>query len=64
MMKYLFTFFWTFLLVQMVTYVVSSMLGEAFNFQTGTILAVVFTILIFVLSAIIPEGPTEKESLH
>ena len=64
MMKYFFTFFWTFLLVQMVTYVVSSMLGIAFDFQTGSILAVVFTVLLFVLSAIIPEGPVEKESIH
>lgn len=64
MMKYFFTFFWTFLLIQMVTYVVSSMLGEAFDFKTGSILAVVMTILIFVISAIIPEGPTEKESLN
>lgn len=64
MMKYFVTFFWTFLLVQMVTYVVSSMLGIAFDFQTGSILAVVFTVLLFVLSAIIPEGPVEKESIH
>lgn len=48
----------------MITYVVSSMLGEAFNFQTGTIIAVVFTVLLFVLSAVIPEGPVEKESIH
>ncbi len=63
-MKYLVTFFWTFLLVQMATYVVSSMIGIGFDFQTGSILAVVFTILLFVLSAIIPEGPSEKEAIH
>lgn len=63
-MKYFVTFFWTFLLVQMVTYVVSSMLAVPFDFQAGSILAVIFTILLFVLSAIIPEGQVEKESIH
>ena len=63
-MKYLATLFWTFLLAQMGTYVVSSMLGVAFDFQTGSILAVGFTVLIFILSALIPDGPVEKESVH
>ncbi|MEH7122162.1 DUF2929 family protein [Bacillus sp. JJ1532] len=63
-MRFFWTFFWTFLLVQMLTYVVSSMLGLAFDFKTGSILAVGTTILIFVISTIIPEGPVEKEGIH
>ena len=64
MMKYLFTFFWTFLLIQMVTYVVSSMLATAFDFKTGSILAVIVTLFIYVLGVLIPEGPAEKEAIH
>lgn len=63
-MRFFWTFFWTFLLVQMLTYVVSSMLAVAFDFKTGSILAIGATILIFVVSSIIPEGPAEKESIH
>ncbi|MDZ5470329.1 DUF2929 family protein [Bacillus sp. 31A1R] len=62
-MQFFWTFFWTFLLVQMVTYVVSSMIGTTFDFVTGSILAVAATILVFVLSTIIPE-PKGKEGLH
>ncbi|QED47222.1 DUF2929 family protein [Cytobacillus dafuensis] len=63
-MRFFWTFFWTFLLVQMVTYVVSSMIGVSYDFKTGSILGVALTILIFVVSSIIPAGPAEKESLH
>jgi len=64
MMKYFVTFFWTFLLIQMVTYVVTSMLGTAFDFKTGSILAVIVTVLIYVLGVLIPDTPTEKEAVH
>jgi hypothetical protein len=59
-LKYFWTFFWTFLLVEMLTYVVSSMTGAHFEFQTGAILAVLVTILLFVVSMIIPNDPVEK----
>ncbi|MED3551541.1 MULTISPECIES: DUF2929 family protein [Cytobacillus] len=63
-MRFFWTFFWTFLLVQMINYVVSSMIGTAFNLKTGSILAVAATILIFIVASIIPEGPSEKEAIH
>ncbi|MBU8877452.1 YjzD family protein [Bacillus sp. FJAT-29790] len=63
-MRFFMTFFWTFLLVQMLTYVVGNMNGAGFDFKAGSILAVGATILIFVVSSIIPEGPTEKEGLN
>lgn len=63
-MRYFWTFFWTFLLIQMVNYVVSSMLGAAFDLKTGCILAVIVGLLIFIIPTIIPNGPTEKEGLH
>jgi uncharacterized membrane protein len=58
--RYFWTFFWAFLLVQMLTYVVSSMVGTTYNFETGAILAVVVTIMVYVVSAIIPNEPVEK----
>jgi hypothetical protein len=62
--KYFWTLFWTFLLVEMLTYVVSSMIGSTFDFVTGAIVAVGATILIFILSAIIHEEPAGKQGLH
>lgn len=60
-MRYFWTFFWTFLLIQMVLYVVSSMQSATYSFKTGTIVAVVFSILIFVLGdALVPKEQTEK----
>jgi hypothetical protein len=58
--RYFWTLFWTFLLVQMLTYVVSSMNGAEFDFKLGSILAVVVTILLFIVSSVIPNEPAEK----
>ncbi|WP_163101592.1 YjzD family protein [Peribacillus alkalitolerans] len=58
-MRFVMTFFWTFLLVQMLTYVVSSMSGVHYSFTTGTTLAVVVFVLISVLSFLIPNEPVE-----
>jgi len=57
------TIFWTFLLSQMLVYVVGSMNGVAFNFTTGLILTAVFSVLVFIISAIIPEEP-QQEGTH
>lgn len=38
-MKYFWTFFWCFWLAQLVTYIVGSMSGSAYNFTTGVLLA-------------------------
>lgn len=59
-MRFFWTFFWLFLLVQMLTYVVGSMNGVAFDMKLGTILAVAVTILVFVVSSVIPNEPVEK----
>lgn len=60
MVRYFWSLFWGFLLMQMLTYVVSSMLGTPYDFKTGTILTVVVVALVYVLSAIIPNEPAEK----
>lgn len=63
-MQYIATFVWSFLLVSMLNYVVSSVLGVDFNFQVGAILSVVFSVLIFVIGAIIPNEPTPEAADH
>jgi len=48
----------------MLNYVVGSMSGVPFDFTAGTILAVIVTIVIFILPAILPNEPEEKHGLH
>ncbi|MEH7500800.1 YjzD family protein [Neobacillus drentensis] len=60
-MRFFWTFFWSFLLVQMLTYVVSSMTpGATYEFMPAAIASVVVTILIFVAAAVIPNEPAAK----
>lgn len=63
-MQYIATFVWSFLLVSMLNYVVSSVLGVDFNFQVGAILSVVFSVLIFIIGAIIPNESTPEAADH
>lgn len=48
------TFFWAFLLIQMLSYVVSSMTGGLYDFKLAAILSVIATVLIFVAAEVIP----------
>lgn len=59
-MRYFWTLFWAFLLTQMLTYVVSSMIGTAYKFETGLILTAVVTIFVLAVSAMIPNEPAQK----
>lgn len=59
-MQYIVTFFWSFLLVSMLNYVVSSVLAVPFDFQLGAIVSVVFAVLIFIVAAIIPNESTPE----
>ncbi|ALF09821.1 MULTISPECIES: YjzD family protein [Parageobacillus] len=56
-MRLFWTFFWTFLLVQMATYVMGSMQGIGYNFTTGALLGVIVTVLVVVVAALIPDEP-------
>jgi hypothetical protein len=58
--KYFWTLFWTFLLIHMVTYVVSSMIGTHYDFGTATTLAIITAILILIVPSILPNDPVEK----
>ncbi|GGG19935.1 hypothetical protein GCM10007425_12910 [Lysinibacillus alkalisoli] len=59
-MQYIVTFFWSFLLVSMLNYVVSSVLNVPFDFQLGAIVSVVFAILVFIVAAVIPSESTPE----
>ena len=62
--RYLGTLFWTVLLMEMLTYVASSMLAVSFHFETGLILGVISTVLIIIMSSILPEPSSGKEGVH
>jgi len=48
----------------MLNYVVSSVLGAPFDFKTGAIVSVVFSILIFIIGAILPNDPIPEAADH
>ncbi|WP_203364182.1 YjzD family protein [Bacillus sp. REN10] len=58
-MQYIMTFFWSFLLIQMLSYVVGSMNGAAFTWMPGTIISIIVAVLLFVISALVPNDPVE-----
>jgi uncharacterized membrane protein len=50
-MRYFWTFLWSFLLSNMLVYVVSNMEGSHFDLMQSTILAVVFTVIISIMGS-------------
>jgi predicted PurR-regulated permease PerM len=59
--RYFWTFFWAFVLVQMLSYVVSSMTeGGVFDFMSGAIISVGVFILIVIATTVLPNEPVEK----
>lgn len=49
-MRYIITFFWAFLLTQMVNFILNSLAGGGpLNFWIGIILAVIITLAVFIL---------------
>ena len=63
-MQYIITFLWSFLLVTMLNYVVSSVMGVDFNFFNGAVISVVFSLLIFLIAAVIPNEPVADTDHH
>ncbi|MFC7685645.1 DUF2929 family protein [Ureibacillus sp. GCM10028918] len=63
-MQYVMTLVWSVLLMLMLNYVVSSILAVPFVVSTSLILGVIVTILIFIISAIIPNEPTPEADHH
>ena len=64
LMQYIMTFFWSFLLVTMLNYVVSSVLGVTFDFASGAIISLVFSVLVIIIAAIIPNEPVADADHH
>ena len=63
-MQYIIAFFWSFLLISMLNYVVSSVLNVPFDFMTGVIVSVAFAVLVFIIAAILPNDSVEHANHH
>lgn len=59
-MRYFWTFFWVLLLVEMLSYVVTAMLGVPFDYKLAAILGLLTTVLILIVPAIIPNDPVDQ----
>lgn len=60
-MKFIMTFVWSFLLVSMLNYVAGAIANiPTFDFTTGIIVSLVLSIMIFVITAIIPDEPVAE----
>ncbi|GGA18133.1 YjzD family protein [Psychrobacillus lasiicapitis] len=60
-MHYIMTFIWSAILVTMLNYVVSSVQNVEFVFKDGLIMSIPVAIMIFIITAIIPNDPLPKE---
>ena len=60
-MQYIGTFFWSFLLISLLNYVVSAVQNVPFDFMLGVYVSIGVSILIFVISAIIPDEPVAEK---
>ncbi|HSJ37872.1 MAG TPA: DUF2929 family protein [Planococcus sp. (in: firmicutes)] len=60
-MQFIGTFFWSLLLISLLNYVVSAVQNVDFNFMLGIYMSVVVSILIFIISTIIPEAPAAEK---
>lgn len=60
-MQYIGTFFWSLLLISLLNYVVSAVQNVDFNFMLGVYISVAVTILIFIMSSLIPETPAAEK---
>ncbi|WP_203339307.1 YjzD family protein [Planococcus beijingensis] len=60
-MQYIGTFLWSFLLISLVNYVVSAVQNVPFDFMIGVYISVGVSIMIFVMSAVIPNEPAPEK---
>ena len=63
-MQYIITLLWSFMLITMVNYVVSAVLGVPFDFVTGAIISVAFTVIVLIFTAVLPTGKIEHADHH
>lgn len=63
-MQYIMTFFWSLLLISMLNYVVSSVMNVPFDFMTGVIVSVAFSVIVLIIAAVIPNDPAGHADHH
>jgi predicted PurR-regulated permease PerM len=54
-MRFFWTLLWAMLLSNMMNYVIGNMQGIGYDFQMATIVAIIFSVVIFIIGAILPE---------
>jgi hypothetical protein len=59
-MKYFWTFFWVILLVEMLAYVSTSMLGAAFDYKGAAVLGIITAAIVSFVPVLIPTDPVEN----
>ncbi|TWT04864.1 YjzD family protein [Planomicrobium sp. CPCC 101079] len=60
-MRFIGTFLWSFLLISLLNYVVSAVQNVHFDFMNGLYISLVVSVLIFVISSIIPDSPAPEK---
>lgn len=60
-MKIIFTLVWSFLIITMLNYVVSSVANVPFDFLLGAYISIAVTVIIYIIAAIIPNDPVVTE---
>ncbi|MGE6630965.1 YjzD family protein [Bacillus sp. NPDC077027] len=63
-MRFIITLIWIFLLTHMAGYIVASMNKAAYDFTFTSILAVVFTVILFIFAEVSPLKDAEGTSKH
>ncbi|MFC5775246.1 YjzD family protein [Ectobacillus antri] len=58
-MQFITAFLWSFFLMQMASYVISSMTDSTYDFIQATILSVVVGVIVVAMTALIPNEPVE-----
>ncbi|ENQ3081043.1 YjzD family protein [Bacillus multifaciens] len=60
-MRVIWAFIWSFLLVQMMSYVISAMTpGGTYDFGQASIFSVILTVLVIAIGALIPNEPAQQ----
>lgn len=61
-MQYIITFVWAFILVHMINFVLMSLGGgDDLNLAMANVMAVVFAILVLIITAVMPNDPVNQE---
>ncbi|AIK39806.1 DUF2929 domain-containing protein [Bacillus pseudomycoides] len=59
-MRVIWAFIWSFMLVHMMSYVISSMTGGVYDFALASKFSIVLAVLVMAIAAAIPNEPVEQ----